>query len=337
MMSREEAVILFQQTLEGVFAAARSAPLHGINSLIGTSKRISWQFLLISAIIALVIFYVRRRRQGKHDLKGLFRAVVPPEIYLHPSSVQDYLWFFLSPFAYLPLVAMFGFLTPISSALTYKGMITVFGRPMPEAPTVAVSVAYSLLFLMAVDLGSYIAHWLMHRVPFLWEFHKTHHSAEVLNPLTAARLHPLERVMLGVWVSIVTGWVIGSFAYYYQPFTTTAKFMGINMFAFLTHTISGNLRHSHVWFAYPRFLEHIFSSPAQHQIHHSRRPEHFNKNLAVHFAFWDWIFGTLHVADKEPMDLDLGLDDGTEKEYRSQWALMTLPIKNNWRRLRGTA
>jgi len=29
-------------------------------------------------------------------------------------------------------------------------------------------------------------------VPFLWEFHKVHHSANVLTPITAFRVHPVD-------------------------------------------------------------------------------------------------------------------------------------------------
>ena len=32
----------------------------------------------------------------------------------------------------------------------------------------------------------------MHKIPILWEFHKIHHSATSLNPITQYRLHPLE-------------------------------------------------------------------------------------------------------------------------------------------------
>src|ERR1039458_8498353 len=33
---------------------------------------------------------------------------------------------------------------------------------------------------------------LFHAIPALWEFHKVHHSAEVLTPLTEMRTHPVE-------------------------------------------------------------------------------------------------------------------------------------------------
>src|SRR5262245_50323267 len=34
-----------------------------------------------------------------------------------------------------------------------------------------------LLALIAIDLGNYLAHYLLHRFSTLWEFHKVHHSS----------------------------------------------------------------------------------------------------------------------------------------------------------------
>src|SRR4029453_5732873 len=41
------------------------------------------------------------------------------------------------------------------------------------------------------SLGYWFNHWLSHKVPLLWEFHKVHHNAEVLTPLTNFRVHPV--------------------------------------------------------------------------------------------------------------------------------------------------
>ena len=57
-----------------------------------------------------------------------------------------------------------------------------------------------------------------------------------------------------------------------------------------------NLRHSHVKLKYPSFLEYIFISPHQHQIHHSDNPIHFNKNMGSKLAIWDWLLGTLVLS-----------------------------------------
>jgi sterol desaturase/sphingolipid hydroxylase (fatty acid hydroxylase superfamily) len=34
------------------------------------------------------------------------------------------------------------------------------------------------------------------------------------------------------------------------------------------------------------------AGPVFHSIHHSTEPQHFNKNFAMTFSFWDFLFGT---------------------------------------------
>lgn len=59
--------------------------------------------------------------------------------------------------------------------------------------------------------------------------------------------------------------------------------------------LSVTLGHSHLHISYGRLLNHLFISPAHHQIHHSANPAHFNKNNGSLLAIWDYIFGTLYL------------------------------------------
>ena len=52
---------------------------------------------------------------------------------------------------------------------------------------------------------------------------------------------------------------------------------------------AANLRHSHVYIGFG-YLEHIFISPAQHQIHHSRNKIHFDQNFGSCLSIWDKAF-----------------------------------------------
>ena len=313
---------------------------HGIAGVFSTTKRVSWAYLLVSAAVALSVLWVRRRRQGKRDLAGLLRALAPREIYLHPSSLQDYIWFVLSPAVWVPLVASVEFVLPILSVWVRDGLVHTLGPAHPLGPaheltpSVPAQVVCAFLVFFAVDLGNYVSHWLMHHVGFLWEFHKTHHSAEVLNPATADRLHPLERLLIESCGAVTLGLTVGVLRYLYGPHLSISRVFGINVFAVITNVISGNLRHSHVWVSYGPVLERIFSSPAQHQIHHSRHPDHLDKNLATSFALWDWLFGTLYVPPAKPQPLVFGLADRTEHLYRNPWALFARPFQSNWARLR---
>ena len=60
-----------------------------------------------------------------------------------------------------------------------------------------------------------------------------------------------------------------------------------------------NLRHSHINIKYWKWLEYIFISPAQHQLHHSIAQEHYDKNFGAALAIWDWLFGSLHLSEEE--------------------------------------
>jgi len=77
---------------------------------------------------------------------------------------------------------------------------------------------------------------------------------------------------------------------------------------FLFYFFGANLRHSHVKLKYFSFLEYIFISPYQHQIHHSNNQQHFDSNLGSRLAIWDYLFGTL-IKSKEVKELKFGLGE----------------------------
>ena len=148
------------------------------------------------------------------------------------------------------------------------------------------------------DLSKYFVHRCMHRWQFLWAFHKVHHSAETMTPITVYRVHPVESIIYGLRGSIVIGAVIGIFAYCFGIDNfSLATLLGVNLFSFIFNVAGANLRHSHIEIAYWPWLEKIFISPAQHQLHHSIENKHFNKNYGAMLAVWDWLFGSLHFSE----------------------------------------
>ena len=140
------------------------------------------------------------------------------------------------------------------------------------------------------DFGRFVAHSLLHDVPALWEFHKTHHSAEVLTPLTSFRVHPIDLVVMSLVPHAFTGLAGGCFAWAFGREIPVVGFLGINLFLFACNLL-GNLRHWHVWISYGRRLGHLFISPAHHQIHHSADPRHWGMNRGFELAVWDWLYG----------------------------------------------
>ena len=152
----------------------------------------------------------------------------------------------------------------------------------------------------------------MHKLHFLWEFHKIHHSATSLNPLTQYRIHPFELIINNIRSIIIFGLVTGLFDYLSAHQIDKLVFLGVKCISFFFLFLGANLRHSHVKLKYPKFLEYILISPFQHQIHHSNNPKHFNKNMGSKFALWDWILGTL-VLSKSVGRISFGVDKDNSK------------------------
>lgn len=150
-----------------------------------------------------------------------------------------------------------------------------------------------MLYGLGVFLVSDFVHYWLHRVfhsRWLWEFHKVHHSATVLVPPTASRIHLVEKLseilLKGCALALYSGafyWLCGGSV---RPYTL----FGVGYLVLIFNSLAANLRHSHIWLSFGPRLEHIFNSPAQHQIHHSRDPRHFNHNFGINLSLWDWWF-----------------------------------------------
>lgn len=139
---------------------------------------------------------------------------------------------------------------------------------------------------LVATLAAYVAHRLLHAVPWLWHFHAVHHSQRVLNPFTTKRAHVIEDVFTLALASIPMSLVGGSYAtWFWIPVLN-------GYWSFVIHanarTNLGPLR----W---------IVVSPQAHRIHHSTDPKHYDKNFCTEIALWDYLFGTAYdVHDEYP-------------------------------------
>lgn len=287
-------------------------------------RRIFWLYLLSALAIAAAVFLYHRRTRGRGTLREFIAFIAPPQVFGHRSARLDY-WFFylntavfgliLAPLVAAPMVAAFvaGLLggsvsTPAPAGLWWSGGLTIAA-------------------LLAMDLALYIGHYLQHKVPLLWEFHKIHHSAEVLTPITAFRVHPVDDLLTLSLTALFTGIVQGLFHVAVGTGIADIQVLGVNVLLFAWYIFGFHLRHSHVWLAYPAWLSRILVSPAQHQIHHSSAPRHFDKNMGFIFAFWDALGGTLYVP-KAREELTYGLYGGESSEFASVPALFIGPLVN---------
>ena len=277
-----------------------------LSYFVNTNKRIHVLYLLTSIILA---FYVYKKSSIKSSfIKYLF----PKKIWLSKSAFVDYSLFCFNSLVKIVLIGpyiIFGFYIAF---YTDEFLTVTFGFPKESIGITQTLVFYTIVLTVLNDLFSYIIHLGMHKLPFLWEFHKIHHSATSLNPLTQYRIHPFELIINNIRSILIFGLVTGLFDYLSAHQIDKLVFLGVNVFHFIFLLLGANLRHSHVKLKYPKFLEYILISPFQHQIHHSNNPKHFSKNMGSKFALWDWMLGTL-VLSKSVGRISFGADKDNSK------------------------
>jgi creatinine amidohydrolase/Fe(II)-dependent formamide hydrolase-like protein/sterol desaturase/sphingolipid hydroxylase (fatty acid hydroxylase superfamily) len=287
-------------------------------------------YLCTALGLALALFLFGGERRGGLSLRDFLRFCLPKSVYLHMSARVDYGYFIVNRIVFglllLPIIAAVSLL---SAAGTKALLDQIWHEPAIQlSGGVGWTAVHTVASVLAMDLGLFLAHYLQHRVPVLWEFHKVHHSAQVLTPLTAYRMHPVDDVLAMSLSGLFAGVVLGTFNFLQPGNAGAATVLGLNAALFLYYASGYNLRHSHVWLSYGSVLSRVFISPAQHQIHHSKAPQHFDKNFGFIFAFWDVWFGSLYVPSAKER-IEVGLPDRKDEEYSSVLGLYLLPFKRS--------
>lgn len=286
---------MFVDTMLGSTLAAWMAPLL-------PSQKSFWLYLLCAFVIASLswAYFARRedaamRPEGVE--KGLLGWIFDPKVWFHRSAKQDYMFFVLNALIYYGIVAQLLVSGHIFFNAFGAGLEALFGVPDGPifTPSPLTALAYTIVVVLAIDLAVWTTHYLQHKIEVLWQFHQVHHSAEVLTPVTVYRMHPVDLFFTGIVTTALIGLALAGFTYLTQAEPSEITVMNVNVVIFAFYLVGYNLRHSQIWLSYPRWLSYILISPAQHQIHHSIDEKHWDKNMGLIFAFWDWVFGTLYV------------------------------------------
>lgn len=290
---------------------------------------------LLSALgVATAALAWRRRRRGHRPirLRAWVRALAR-HLRPRPTTIADvgYLGFNLFVCGALIGGALLSF--DVVSKAVANGLTTAFGPREPAPiPDVAARVLITVGVFLAYELGYWLDHWLSHKVPFLWEFHRVHHSAEHLTPLTVWRVHPVETLKFANILILSTGAANGAGAYLLTSGVTPYAISGTNVILLAFAYGLVHLQHSHVWLPFTGWLGRVIQSPAHHQIHHSSDRAHHNRNFGSCLAIWDWMFGTLHVPSRERESLRFGVD-ARHAEAHTVTAMLIDPFVRAGRRV----
>ncbi|MEZ4884038.1 MAG: sterol desaturase family protein [Chitinophagales bacterium] len=161
-----------------------------------------------------------------------------------------------------------------------------------------------LLFaVMALDLvAQWFAHYLLHRVKWMWKFHMVHHSDTKVDATTGTRHHPGDYLVREIF-SLATILVFGIPLAFYVFYRIATVF-----FTYLSHA---NITVP-IWIDKPMSL--IFITPNMHKFHHHFERPWTDTNFGNIFSLWDRMFGTMVYDDPRKVQYGLDVLDGSLDE-----------------------
>ncbi len=286
--------------------------------IITSHQRVFWLYLLSSICIAYI--FMKLFPLSAHEYRSR-------KIWLHKSALLDYKYFIV-----ISLIKVVLILPLILSSKDVALFVVLFLQEQVGYISALnlskefVVALYTFTIFIVGDFTRYWLHKFLHTVPFLWKIHSLHHSAEVLNPFTFYRVHPIENILFGLRYALSVGVVTGCFIYLFGANIGLIQIIGANIFVFIFGMLGANLRHSHIPLRYGDSLEKIFISPYQHQLHHTKEFTH--KNFGGYLAIWDWMFQTLEIQ-KIKVNLEYGTKENSSYNTIAQMLFKPLTPKLN--------
>jgi sterol desaturase/sphingolipid hydroxylase (fatty acid hydroxylase superfamily) len=199
------------------------------------------------------------------------------------AVLTDFIYWFV-----VPLFLRFGrlLLLIVAVALVFGGREPQF-FPVKQLPLWVQCIAILLL----EDLMLYWIHRLFHN-RFAWKFHAIHHSPQVLDWMSAQRMHP---------INFLLEFVVADVAVLLLGFSPAALVALVPLNMVYSAMVHANLN----WTFGP--LRYVFASPVFHRWHHTMEEQGGSKNFASTFPVLDMVFGTFYMpAGQLPEEFGTG-------------------------------
>ncbi|MEL6616001.1 MAG: sterol desaturase family protein [Bacteroidota bacterium] len=165
--------------------------------------------------------------------------------------------------------------------------------------------------VLLLDLWTYAWHRANHVVPFLWRFHRVHHSDAHMDVTTASRFHTGEIVLsslLRVPVLVLIGATAWELVLYETLMFAVVQFHHANI------GVGSRL---------DRALRAVIVTPEVHKVHHSRWQPETDSNFSALFSWWDRLFGSFRLRER-PGEIEFGLNQFPGEE--SVGSLLSMPL-----------
>jgi len=280
--------------------------------------------LLCAFLIAFGFLALRQRGRGRPlKLRPILKTLFPRRLIRSASTRADLGFFLLNNFA---VGAMIGWALISFTAVQHvaqAALAAAFGPPLPHMAPLPAEIVQTVAMFLAYEFAYWLDHYLKHEIPFLWEFHRVHHTAETLTPVTVFRVHPVDSLVFWNITMLCMGITNAAIGYLTGSESHGFTIGGSPVIGLAAIFLLGHLQHSHMWIAFTGVWGRIFLSPAHHQIHHSADPAHFGKNLGSSLAIFDVLFGTLLLPERKRQKLVFGVEPGQHSPHTITGGLVT--------------
>ena len=165
--------------------------------------------------------------------------------------------------------------------------------------------------ILLLDLWTYAWHRANHAVPFLWRFHRVHHSDAHMDVTTASRFHTGEIVLsslLRIPVLVLVGATAWELVLYETLMFAVVQFHHANI------GVGSRL---------DRAMRAVIVTPEVHKVHHSRWQPETDSNYSALFSWWDRLFGSFRLRER-PGEIEFGLNQFPGEE--SVGSLLRMPL-----------
>lgn len=207
-------------------------------------------------------------------------------------------------------VVIGGLAIRLGTVLLLLGLL-IYG-PVSNAHGIPLWLQIPIVVVMR-DFGFYWVHRMYHAVPWMWRFHRIHHSSEHLDWLASYRLHPVDQSFHSAIVLLPTA------LFDFSPLAVLSV-----MAVYRWHTI---LLHSNVRITFGP-LGKVIAAPTFHHWHHANHVEAYDKNFGGQLTIWDRMFGTYYDAP-QPRPDRYGVDDPPQENFLTHIIEPFRPGKNN--------
>ncbi|MGD2181092.1 sterol desaturase family protein [Lusitaniella coriacea] len=171
-----------------------------------------------------------------------------------------------------------GVAIPAVLALSFLNRLTGSGWQTAISSQPIISQLIEAIFV--ADLGYYLAHRMLHAIPFLWRFHAIHHSIKYMDWLSTVRVHPVEQIFTKTFQVI-------------PVFCLGFSLKALGLYAIFSSAIAFFI-HSNLRFNFG-ILNWIIVTPQLHHWHHAKEEGILTQNFAAQCPLVDFLFGTFYL------------------------------------------